>query len=169
MSNEIPVYDWIGLGGMDYYGIGFSNIRLPNDNRKSYAYKYNENVNTFPEEVFLHEFLHTLERNLIEYGYEIPALHDNSKYGYENQPLVGLKEWYRAYMQKNIWDSKTQKNIGLDEIVYSLKPAHESDFKDAKEVKFVDEPKNIFNDIANVGNSIGKSVENVFKDLKNKK
>ena len=40
---------------------------------------------------------------------------------------------------------------------------------DAKEVKFVDEPKNIFNDIANVGNSIGKSVENVFKDLKNKK
>lgn len=45
---------------MDYYGIGFSNIRLPNDS-KSYIYKYNMKINTFPEEVFLHEFLHTLE------------------------------------------------------------------------------------------------------------
>ena len=45
---------------MDYYGIGFSNIRLPNE-EKSYIYKYKTGVNQFPEEVFLHEFLHTLE------------------------------------------------------------------------------------------------------------
>ena len=60
---------------MDYYGIGFSNIRLPNDS-KNYIYKYNTLVNTFPEEVFLHEFLHSLERTATEYGYEIPELHD---------------------------------------------------------------------------------------------
>ena len=45
---------------MDYYGIGFSNIRLPNDS-KSYIYKYDSRINAFPEEVFLHEFLHFLE------------------------------------------------------------------------------------------------------------
>ncbi len=27
-------------------------------------------ANTFPEEVFIHEFLHTLERILTEYGYD---------------------------------------------------------------------------------------------------
>ena len=51
---------------MDYYGIGFSNIRLPNDS-KSFIYKYNTRINTFPEEVLLHEFLHSLERNSKEY------------------------------------------------------------------------------------------------------
>lgn len=44
---------------MDYYGIGFSNIRLPN-NSGNYLYKYSE-TNKFPEEVFVHEFLHSLE------------------------------------------------------------------------------------------------------------
>ena len=38
-EDDIQVNDWIGLGSMDYYGIGFSNIRLPNDS-KSYIYKY---------------------------------------------------------------------------------------------------------------------------------
>ena len=50
-----------GYGSMTYKQIGFSNIRLPND-RDSDIYKYSS-TNTFPQEVFLHEFLHTLERN----------------------------------------------------------------------------------------------------------
>ena len=73
---------------MDYYGIGFSNIRLPNDS-KSYIYKYDSRINAFPEEVFLHEFLHTLERNAKEYGYERPELHDYEKYGYQNEKIYG--------------------------------------------------------------------------------
>lgn len=164
MTSEIPVYDWIGLGGMDYYGIGFSNIRLPNDNSKSYAYRYNAYVNTFPEEVFLHEFLHTLERNLNEYGYEIPALHDNEKYGYKNQALIGLKNWYKDYMTCKIWNSENSKYIGLDEIVYTLKPSHESDFKNAKEIEFIKEPKNIIEDIG----AIGKTIARAVKELINK-
>ena len=86
---------------MEYFGIGFSNIRLPNSNT-SYMYKYDSNINTFPEEVFVHEFLHSLERDLIESGYDIPHLHDNEKYGYKNKMLIGLKEWYRDYMQCRI-------------------------------------------------------------------
>ena len=67
---------------MDLYGIGYSNIRLPND-KSSYIYTYNPRINTFPEEVFIHEYLHSLERILQERGYDIPELHDNNKYGYE--------------------------------------------------------------------------------------
>lgn len=33
MGENILVNDWIGLGGMDYYGIGFSNIRMPDDSK----------------------------------------------------------------------------------------------------------------------------------------
>ena len=79
---------------MDYYGIGFSNIRLPNDSR-SYIYKYNSRINTFPEEVFLHEFLHSLERNAQEYGYDRPELHDYEKYGYEKKRADRLRSKHR--------------------------------------------------------------------------
>jgi len=51
---------------MDLYNIGFSTIRL-STNEKSYTYKYQLGINTFPEETYLHEFLHTLERNCMEY------------------------------------------------------------------------------------------------------
>ena len=72
---------------MDYYGIGYSNIRLPNSS-KNYIYRYNTRINTFPEEVFIHEFLHSLERTSKEYGYQIPALHDYAKYGYKLPKLI---------------------------------------------------------------------------------
>lgn len=122
---DIPVYDWIGLGGMDYLGIGFSNIRLPNSD-KNYTYKYDARVNTFPEEVFIHEFLHSLERNAKEYGFERPALHDYTKFGYREERLVGLKKWYEDYMNQTI---KTNSGyVGLDEQIYQLKPNHEDDF-----------------------------------------
>ncbi|MCI8411878.1 MAG: hypothetical protein HFJ40_05560 [Clostridia bacterium] len=110
---------------MDYYGIGFSNIRLPN-NSKSYIYKYNTKINAFPEEVFLHEFLHSLERNAKEYGYERPELHDYEKYGYKNEAVIGQKKWYIDYMNKTI---KTQSGyIGLPKEIYNLKPAKNSNF-----------------------------------------
>ena len=67
--SSIPVNEWIGLGSMRYDSIGFSNIRMPNDLRNSTMYKYNIKNDTFPEEVFVHEFLHSLERNLTEKGY----------------------------------------------------------------------------------------------------
>ena len=111
---------------MDYYGIGFSNIRLPNDAR-SYIYKYNTRINQFPEEVFLHEFLHSLERNSEEYGYNRPELHDYEKYGYENEAVFGQKKWYKDYMNKEI--KTINGNIGLPAEIYTLKPAKEKSSK----------------------------------------
>ena len=132
---------------MDYYGIGFSNIRLPNDS-KSYTYKYNTRINQFPEEVFLHEFLHTLERNAEEYGYERPELHAYESYGYENEPVIGQREWYRDYMNKEIKTSNG--NIGLPPEIYTLKPAKSSNFASSYEVEAFKEPENILEEIKQI-------------------
>ena len=139
---EIPVHDWIGLGGMDYLGIGFSNIRLPNDNN-DYIYTYSTNINTFPEEVFLHEFLHSLERNLKEYGYKFPELHDYEKYGYQSEPITGLKRWYQDYMQCTIPNGNGDY-VGLDSLVYILKPLHSSNFTYTVPLSLGTESENVF-------------------------
>lgn len=137
---------------MDLYGIGYSNIRLPNDS-SSYIYTYNQYINTFPEEVFIHEYLHTLERILKERDYQIPALHDYEQYGYKEERLIGLKNWYCDYMTCNI-----QKNdgtlTGLNEIVYTLTPPAKSDFKYSIEVEFNKEAENIIEEIRNLFNNI---------------
>ncbi len=137
---------------MDLYGIGYSNIRLPND-RSSYIYTYNSYINTFPEEVFVHEFLHSLERILQERGYEIPELHDYQKYGYKEQRLIGLKEWYKDYMNCNI-KSSDGNLVGLDSIVYTLTPPAESDFKYTTELDFNNESKNILEEAKNLFKAI---------------
>lgn len=138
---------------MDLEGIGFSNIRLPND-KSSYIYTYNPNINTFPEEVFIHEYLHSLERILKERGYNIPELHDNEKYGYESKELVGLKAWYKDYMTCNI-KTGDGKLIGLDEVVYTLTPPAESDFKYSVEIEFNNEPENVIEEIRCIFNIVG--------------
>lgn len=146
--SSIPVNEWIGLGSMRYDSIGFSNIRMPNDLRNSTMYKYNIKNDTFPEEVFVHEFLHSLERNLSEKGYTFPALHDNEKFGYENQNKTGLKDWYRDYMRCNI-DSNVGKT-GLDPIVYKTKPIQLSDFNYAQEIEFENVPHNIIDIVSQI-------------------
>ena len=158
--DDIEINDWIGLGYMDYYGIGYSNIRLPNE-EKNYTYKYNSRINIFPEEVFLHEFLHSLERNADEYGYERPELHDYLKYGYAVEPLIGQKEWYRDYMNKEI--STNNGMIGLPEEVYTLKPANPNNFINpfVLEDVFV-EPQNIIEEIIMIFENIGQNLSMIF-------
>lgn len=141
---------------MDYYGIGFSNIRLPNDS-KSYIYRYNSRINTFPEEVFLHEFLHSLERNAKEYGYERPELHDYQKYGYKNEALAGQKKWYTDYMNKNI--NATNGKIGLPKEIYTLKPAKNSNFTYSYKMQEVfKEPENIIEEIREIINNLANKL-----------
>lgn len=145
---------------MDYYGIGFSNIRLPNDSR-SYIYKYNSRVNTFPEEVFLHEFLHSLERNAQEYGYDRPELHDYEKYEYENELLEGQKQWYTDYMNKEI--ETTEGNIGLPAEIYTLKPAKNSDFNYSYKMEDVfKQPENIIEEILEIFDNLGRKIQLIF-------
>lgn len=142
---------------MDLYGIGYSNIRLPNSS-SSYVYTYNSYVNTFPEEVFIHEFLHSLERILNEREYVIPALHDYDKYGYKEERLIGLKNWYRDYMNSNI-KASDGKLVGLNEIVYTLTPPAKSDFRYSIELEFNREPQNIIDEAKNLFDTISKIFE----------
>ena len=158
---EIPVNEWIGLGGIRYDDIGFSNIRLPNDMARTTMYKYDIMSDTFPEEVFVHEFLHTLERNLAEYEDQssFPALHDSEKYGYSDKGTDGLKKWYKDYMRKEIRSGNTY--VGLSDVVYSTMPFNKSDFNESQEVEFYKEPSNIFVGIFNIIKSLfNRSSEN---------
>lgn len=144
---------------MDYYGIGYSNIRLPNSS-KSYIYKYDTQINIFPEEVLLHEFLHSLERTAQEYGYEIPALHDNEKYGYKNQNRIGLRDWYKDYMNKEIKSSDGY--VGLPQEVYKLKPAKNSDFEYSYKIDEFKEPQNVIEEIGQLFKNVVKNVKNLI-------
>ena len=145
---------------MDYYGIGFSNIRLPNSS-KSYIYKYDSRINTFPEEVFLHEFLHSLERNANEYGYERPELHDFEKYGYKNEPVIGQKQWYTDYMNKNIQYSTGK--IGLPEEIFTIKPAKNNNFEYSYQMEEVfKEPENIIEEIKEIMKNISGKIRLLF-------
>lgn len=136
---------------MEYKQIGFSNIRLP-DNRNSGIYEYSI-FNKFPQEVFLHEFLHTLERNEQENGNQIAKLHDNEKYGYTESATEGLKEWYEDYMQNTI---ENAPNMGLTDFEYASKPIHESNFEYGIELDYLDEPDNIIEEIRSIIDRIGK-------------
>lgn len=155
-QKAIPVNDWIGLGSMEYRGLGYSNIRLPDDD-KNYVYKYDTRINTFPEEVLMHEFLHTLERNTEEYGIERPELHDYEKYGYENKRLIGLKEWYQDYMNKNI--NTASGKIGLPKEIFTKKPAKELDFEYSHKLSELKEPENIMEEL----NNLFTKTVNLFK------
>lgn len=146
---EIEVNDWIGLGGMTYKGIGFSNIRIPSDEYNE-IYVYNGTTNTFPEEVMVHEFLHDLERICTAMNYEIPALHDYKEYGYENEAVIGQRTWYQDYMSKKINDTVNEKYIGLEPEVYKMQPAKESDFEYSLEIEFIKEPENIIEELSKI-------------------
>ena len=130
---------------MDLYGIGFSNIRMPNKSN-DLIFTYDYRINTFPEEVFVHEFLHTLERTLKENDYDIPELHGYQEFGYTEDKLSGLKDWYQDYMNCEI-KANDGKMVGLDEVVYTMKPPHESDFEFSIDIPFSEEPSNIFEEI----------------------
>lgn len=156
-QKAIPVNDWIGLGAMEYRGLGYSNIRLPDDD-KNYVYKYDTRINTFPEEVLMHEFLHTLERNTEEYGIERPELHDYEKYGYENKKLIGLKEWYQDYMNKNI--NTASGKIGLPKEIFTKKPAKASDFEYSHKLSELKEPENVMEEL----NNLFTKIVNLFRE-----
>ena len=144
------VKEWIGLGNMVYQDKGFSNIRIID-----YKYKYTA-YNTFPEETFLHEFLHTLERNSLEYGYQRPELHDHEKYGYYNEANNGLLKWYADYMNKKI---ETEEGyIGLPQEIFYLKPPQDIDFKNKKISEELKEPDNIIE----IVDSIIYQFKNIF-------
>lgn len=96
---------------MDMYGVGYSIIRINKDgNAGLYEYSF---YNKMPEEVYIHEFLHSLERILQESEYDIPQLHDYAKYGYKEDFALGLREWYGDYMIQNIKSNNASEHVRI--------------------------------------------------------
>lgn len=151
LTRDDSISEWIGLGNMLFLGKGYSNIRIT-----PLEYQYSSR-NRFPEEVFLHEFLHTLERNAEEYGNTVPALHDYEKYGYKDDIYDGQRKWYMDYMNRNI--KSDGKYIGLPAEIYKLKPAKRSDFEYSYQLDVLDEPHNIIEEV----NSIIEKIKFIFK------
>lgn len=131
---------------MNLYEAGYSNIRFSGDN-VNFVHTYNYRSNTFPEEVFIHEFLHTLERIGKEHGFATVDLHSYEKFGYSEIGLTGLKDWYQDYLRGKILDKENNCYIGLDEKVLTLKPSHDDNFDYALEIKFNKEPSNLIEEI----------------------
>ena len=136
LTQNNKLCEWIGLGNMIFLGKGFSNVRIIQQQTNNYT------TNTFPEEVFVHEFLHTLERNARENGYEVPNLHDYNVYNYVDDRNDGLRKWYIDYMNKNI-KNYSGDYIGLPKEIYTIKPVKSTDFTYSLKLDKLEEPKNI--------------------------
>ena len=98
--------------------------------------------------------------NTIEYGYEIPALHDYEKYGYKNEGVAALKDWYTDYMNKSI---KTGSGlIGLPEEVYKIKPVKNSNFEYSYSLNDLKDPENIFEVIGQLFKNVSRNIKQMF-------
>ena len=63
------------------------------------------------------------------------------KYGYKEDNVQGLKQWYTDYTNKEISYNGTK--VGLPEKILKCKPCHENNFKYSTQVEAFKEPSNI--------------------------
>ena len=154
---------------MYYNSIGYSNIRLPiTYEHGRHMFVYDRNRNTFPEEVFVHEFLHSLETVCKEEGIAYPSIHDYSNFGYQNNAKSKLKTWYTDFLNMEITNEFTDEFYGLEEEVYSLaNPTNSSSFNGSNFVEFDKEPENIIDAIKllckNTSHNFGHMI-NIIKE-----
>jgi hypothetical protein len=96
----------VGLSGTAN-GAGFSRIHVP--------INYIDWGSTYPEEIFIHEWLHNVEGYYRGLGYNAPNLHDAEAYGYQPDPNAGgsWHEWYEDYMQNKVWDGSQYIGVPL--------------------------------------------------------
>lgn len=168
-ENKTTEADWVGLGGMYYNSIGYSNIRLPITYEKGrHMFIYDRMKNTFPEEVFIHEFLHSLEHASNEAGYDYPPIHNYLDYGYKNDSASKLKSWYTDFLNYNITNPENGELCGLNEVVYSLaNPVDNSDFEMSIEIEFDKEPENFIDAIKMLFKTIKFNISNIIEMIKN--
>ncbi len=161
--------DWVGLGGMYYNEVGYSNIRLPKTNATGrHMFKYDRLNNTFPEEVFIHEFLHCLERVSRDNELEYVPIHNYSDYGYINEPASKLRKWYKDFLNYSIINNEGNF-CGLNQNVYSLaNPVDDSNFINSIEVEFDKEPENFIEGTKLLIQTIKFNFSNIIKSIEEK-
>lgn len=167
--NQEHEIDWVGLGGMHYNTIGYSNIRLPKTNATGrHMFKYDRLSNTFPEEVFIHEFLHCLERVSRDNELEYVPIHNYSDYGYINEPAAKLRKWYKDFLNYRIINNEGNF-CGLNQNVYSLaNPVDNSNFINTIEVEFDKEPENFIEGVKLLIQTIKFNFSNIIQAIEEK-
>ncbi|GHU87270.1 hypothetical protein FACS1894202_01270 [Clostridia bacterium] len=84
--------------------------------------------NPYPEEVFVHEWLHQLEAFYRGKGYTFPGVDDSIIYGYKNALTIGYNGWHVYYgdiMKCTVYDSNLDKYIGMTAEMWRIKPSEE--------------------------------------------
>ena len=97
---------------MDYYGIGYSNIRLPNSS-KSYVYRYNTKINTFPEEVYT---LKPAKNTNFKYSYDLDEFHEPQNF------IEGINQLFRNLVHNaknigNLFNKNKNQNMEINNVV----------------------------------------------------
>ena len=82
--------------------------------------------NPYPEEVYVHEWIHQIEGHYNAKGFSVPSADDALKYGYTDL-TEGAGGWYRFYediLSCNVLDPVTGKRIGVPGTAWADKPSH---------------------------------------------
>jgi hypothetical protein len=83
--------------------------------------------NPYPEEVYVHEWLHQLESFYRDKGYEFPGIDeaDTAAYGYIRANSIGYNGWHIFYadiMSGKVYNKVTKKYIGITSEMWHLTP-----------------------------------------------
>jgi hypothetical protein len=88
--------------------------------------------NTYPEEVWVHEWVHTLEfyyKHKVGYEFgqdHMPGADDSGKYNYENdatQAYHGFRQFYSDIFTASVWDESISKYVGITEDMWKIRPS----------------------------------------------
>ena len=79
----------------------------------------------YPELVWIHELLHSLESHYWSLGYAMADIHKPEDYGFaglEGLTAYGNQDFYRAFLSGNLYDS-SGKQVGITPDMWTLKPS----------------------------------------------
>ncbi|MFO0793392.1 MAG: hypothetical protein U0586_04940, partial [Candidatus Brocadiaceae bacterium] len=96
----------VGTWGSVTNGAGYAMVQLP-INFQAWG-------STYPEEIIVHEWLHTVEGFYRGFGYAVPSLHDAEKYGYKPDGNGSWHRWYEDYMQNKVWNGTKYVGVPSD-------------------------------------------------------
>jgi hypothetical protein len=110
---------YFGLGGTFIQGdCGFSFIVYGSGAMDSTEYCYNISQTNWPAGLYVHEFIHSLERYAAKFGYFVPSADGAEKYGYEN--IDHWRNYYTDILNNNVFHDG--EYIGVPFEVWSLPP-----------------------------------------------
>lgn len=114
--------DWWGLGGQ-IPSYTYCVVQMLPGYDLSWYLEANDNV-PYPEEVWVHEWVHCLDSFYNRLGYIMPD-ENSEKYGYKRDSKVGFNGYYKYYsdiFNNKVYDNINKKYIGITQDMWQLHP-----------------------------------------------